>query len=195
MRVSIKPHFWAGKKVGWHYLILIICTLVSGARSRSLQRCPRPSGNYPRTCPPTSRHNTSCLQSLHIGAEVHSPYLKGHQQVSCCSLMVGPIMKMQHDGGVLKWNCCVKVRKNQGNHWEQSTILLFIICKCNSYGYNLQLSYNEEALIFYYFMPSAEQQTARTRAALPHLHPDTVQYIQTLWVGEQKLTLLQTFVH
>ena len=53
----------------------------------------------------------------------------------------------------------------------------------------------EEALIFYYFMPNAKQQTARTRAALPHLHPDTVQYIQTLWVGEQKLTLLQTFVH
>ena len=65
MRVSIKPHFWTGKKVGWHYLILIICTVrVSGARSRSPQRCPSPSGNYPRTCPPTSRHNTSCLQSL-----------------------------------------------------------------------------------------------------------------------------------
>ena len=66
MRVSIKPHF-LGRKKGWMALFdfnYLYCAIVSGARSRSLQRCPRPSGNYPRTCPPTSRHNTSCLQSL-----------------------------------------------------------------------------------------------------------------------------------
>ena len=125
-----------------------------------------------------SQNLSSHLQTQHLSSPVSRLLTWKDTTIrrSAADTMLGPSMKMHLDGGVLTGNCCVNVRKNIKSK----------VPFCNSLFVNitamawLQLSYNnskEEALIFYYFMQNAEQQTARTRAAPHHLHPDTVQYI------------------